>query len=288
MASINCPKCGASNDSSSTFCGNCGYSPQASGAGTFYPPQGQQQGANVPPPPPPPFRAGNMPSAPTYSAGNMPAPPTYPMSSTPSSPNYPTGSTPSSPNYPTGTVPSSTYAGGGTNLPPPQPRRGKKGMIAILAVVVVVILIVGFSLAFALFHTSAPTASAGDPITGDWDVTYGAPAVVTISGSGGSYTEVAKTPVRVTGSSCDLPPGTLIASFSGSGNSYSGQHGLWFVNNCAFARWTSLSLTRSGDTLTGILVGSGTVTFTKVSTPVSAKLTKSVMSLRTERSMKMG
>ena len=163
MATIYCPKCGTPNDSSSTFCGNCGYTPQASGAGTFYPPQGQQSGVNVPPPPPPPFRSGsmpsspayppgatplsptyatsNMPSSPTYSAGNMPPSPAFPTSNMPAPPTYPMSSTPSSPTYPTGTMPSSTYAGGGTNLPPQQPRRGKKGIIAILAVVVLVILV---------------------------------------------------------------------------------------------------------------------------------------------------
>lgn len=143
-------------------------------------------------------------------------------------------------------------------------RRFSAGFILFVFTIACIILIVGFSPAFTSFDTSAPTASADDPITGDWDITYGAPAVVTISGSGGSYTEVAKTPVRVTRSSCDLPPGTRIASFSGSGNRYSGQHGLWFVNNCAFDRWASLRLTRSGDTLTGILGDGETVTFTKV------------------------
>jgi hypothetical protein len=37
-------------------------------------------------------------------------------------------------------------------------------------------------------------AAASDPIVGDWHVTYGAPAVVKMTLSGGVYTETAKTP----------------------------------------------------------------------------------------------
>jgi hypothetical protein len=59
------------------------------------------------------------------------------------------------------------------------------------------------------------TAAGGSRgIVGDWRVTYGAPAVLTISLDGSTYTAKAKTPVRVTGSSCDLAPGTIIATFS--------------------------------------------------------------------------
>jgi plastocyanin len=122
------------------------------------------------------------------------------------------------------------------------------------------------SLAQASAKRSArAVASHIDPILGDWTVTYGAPAVVTISGSSGSYSVTAKTPVRVTGSSCDLPKGTLIATFSGSGPSYSGQHGLWYTSNCSFAYWTSMSLTLNGNVLSGPLGGgSYIVVFTKV------------------------
>jgi hypothetical protein len=112
-------------------------------------------------------------------------------------------------------------------------------------------------------------AAASDPIVGDWHVTYGAPAVVKMTLSGGVYTETAKTPVRVVGSSCDLPAGTVIATFSATGShSYSGQHGLWFTSNCSFDQWTSWNLTQSsnGNTLTGVIPAvNETITFTKVS-----------------------
>lgn len=121
-------------------------------------------------------------------------------------------------------------------------------------------------------RTAAP--STNDPIVGDWNITYGAPAVVTMSISGGVYTETAKSPVRVTTSSCDLPSGTVIATFSSAGgNSYSGKHGLWSTTNCSFAYWTSLKLTLSSDgrTLTSVLGNGETPTFTKILTPPPAK-----------------
>jgi hypothetical protein len=112
------------------------------------------------------------------------------------------------------------------------------------------------------------TSSTSDPIVGDWLVTYGNTTVVAMSYSGGVYTETATQPVKLTGgSSCFLPPGTVIATFSWSGNSYSGQHGLWYTSDCSFAEWTSLKLTLAGDTLTGVLGSGGEVVFTRVGPP---------------------
>jgi hypothetical protein len=125
--------------------------------------------------------------------------------------------------------------------------------------------VVGLSVVVALGAASQPAAASTTSVTGDWIVTYGAPAVVTISASGGSYDLTAKTPVLVAGgATCYLPTGTLIATFSGSGTSYSGQHGLWYTSNCAFAYWTSLSLTLSGNTLAGVLGDGEAYTFTRV------------------------
>jgi hypothetical protein len=54
----------------------------------------------------------------------------------------------------------------------------------------------------------------------------------------------ALTPIELTGGSpCSLPKGTLIAMFSGTGKTLTGQHGLWNSSNCAFVEWTSLSVT---------------------------------------------
>jgi hypothetical protein len=122
--------------------------------------------------------------------------------------------------------------------------------------------------------TGAPLLSSGDalatatrnPIVGQWKVTYGAPAIVTMTLSKGVYTEKAKTRVRVVGSSCYLPRGTRIATFHlVRKNHYSGRHGLWYTSNCSFAYWTSLRLTlkRGGKKLSGVLGNGGTVVFTK-------------------------
>jgi hypothetical protein len=137
---------------------------------------------------------------------------------------------------------------------------------------VVTVAVLAGSITLATPGVLSASAAASDPIVGDWNVTYGAPAVVTMSLSGGVYTETAKTPVRVTVGSCVLPAGTSIATFSSTGpNTYSGQHGLWDVSTCAFAFSTSLSLTLSSDgrTLTGPLGSGGDVTFTRALTAQS-------------------
>jgi hypothetical protein len=144
--------------------------------------------------------------------------------------------------------------------------RRRLSYIVAVALIAAVLSSMGLS---RIGNTPAVAATA-DPIVGDWNVTYGAPAVVTMTLSAGVYTVTAKTPVRVTGSSCDLPIGTIIATFSSTGgNSYSGQHGLWYISDCSFGFWDGLSLTLSsdGNTLTGVLAGGyGTVTFTKIVT----------------------
>jgi hypothetical protein len=97
---------------------------------------------------------------------------------------------------------------------------------------------------------STPTASAASPL-GTWNVTYGAPAVVSITQLGSQYTIAATTPVNVEGSKCYLPAGTDLATFSGTGSgTYSGRHGLWSTTNCSFASWTPTTFTLSGNTLT--------------------------------------
>jgi Bacterial Ig-like domain (group 3) len=136
------------------------------------------------------------------------------------------------------------------------------GRIFALAVIATVFCSVGLSPVGAV----RAAAATSDPIVGDWNVTYGAPAVVTMTLSGGLYTVTAKTPVEVTGATCFLPIGTTIATFSSTGsNTYSGQHGLWYTSNCSFGQWDPMTCTLSGNTLSCILSGGyGTVTFTKV------------------------
>ena len=120
------------------------------------------------------------------------------------------------------------------------------------------------------FGGDSPTSSAADtdPYEGDWDVTYGAPGVVTIKRSGDTYTAVAKTPIRVVTAGCSLPPGTTIFSFSADqvDGSFAGEHGLWSVTDCSFARQAPLKVTPEGpDTLRADLTGTQ---------PPSVKLTR--------------
>ena len=90
-----------------------------------------------------------------------------------------------------------------------------------------------------------------DPLVGEWNVTFGAPATVTIARSAdGSYTMTAKTPLRVhTSQSCDLAPGTLIANISGTAPSYAGKIGLWNVANCQFVGWNAITFTLGDGTI---------------------------------------
>ena len=231
MASMYCPKCGMPNDSRVAFCGSCGYALQATGAVTFYPPQGQQSSphpTNVPSP----YPTGNMPSSPTYPANGTPPPPPYPTGNMPSSPTYtavgapppppyPTGNTPSSPTYPAdGTqFPPAAYPKSESNLPPlqpQQPRQGKKGIIAILAVVVVVIL-VGAVVAGIFAYTSHNTASSKSGSSSATQGTTATPAATTNSSSATQGTTA--TPAATANSSSATP--SITATPAVTANAYS-------------------------------------------------------------------
>ncbi len=110
------------------------------------------------------------------------------------------------------------------------PGRRSKALWLWLALVVALVLAVVFVGGVVALRTSS------DPLVGDWDVTYGAPAIVTIAKSDDGYTVTAKTPIRVVQATCDLPSGTSLATFSAAGPEHEGQHGLWWTNNCAFRR----------------------------------------------------
>lgn len=95
---------------------------------------------------------------------------------------------------------------------------------------------------------SGPPA-AGGPITGNWNVTYAAPATVTITLAGGVYTESAKTRVLVfAGTSCYIQPGIAIATFTQTGpGTYAGHAKLWSENTCITSATTSMTLALSSD-----------------------------------------
>jgi hypothetical protein len=99
--------------------------------------------------------------------------------------------------------------------------------------------------------TSVPVpslpATRSVSITGEWTVTYATPATVTITLADGTYTETAKTRVLVPNSSCYLPPGTMLSTFTQTGQgTYAGQQNTW-RSDCSFDYLTSMTLTLSSD-----------------------------------------
>lgn len=115
-------------------------------------------------------------------------------------------------------------------------------------------------------NLAAPLPTAA-PIVGDWRVTYGSSSVVTIAGSDATYSMTAKSSVQVVGAACSLPSGTLIATFTGSGASFTGQHGLWRIADCVFSSWAPMTLNLDGATLTATVTGAGEpFVFTRIDT----------------------
>jgi len=145
---------------------------------------------------------------------------------------------------------------------------GSAGVCRRLFASLIPVVLIASALSAIFLPASASAKTSSDPIVGQWDVTYGAPATVRMTLSGGVYTEIAESPVEVTGSSCYLPPGTVVATFTKTGPGlYAGQHGLWYVNNCSFASWTGMTLTlgADGNTLSASLADGESAFFTKVS-----------------------
>jgi hypothetical protein len=112
-------------------------------------------------------------------------------------------------------------------------------------------------------NTSDTAAESGavevDKLVRNYNVNYGAQSVVSIDGSGGGYTVTAKGPLhwKVPGSAagtptCDLPDGTIIATFSvQAATTYVGQHGSW-DKTCGFLGWGDLlQFELKGTLLTG-------------------------------------
>jgi len=112
-----------------------------------------------------------------------------------------------------------------------------------------------------------PIATDVDGLGGEWSAGYDVPAVVTIAFADGAYSVVAESPVRVTGSDCDVPSGTLLATFAGSSGSYSGQHGVWLTSDCSFSRWAPVTLTLADSRLTAVLDNGERRLFTRAAVP---------------------
>jgi hypothetical protein len=98
-----------------------------------------------------------------------------------------------------------------------------------------------------------------DKLVRNYNVIYGAQSVVSIAGGDGGYTVTAKGPLHwkvpnpaAPQGSCDLPDGSIIATFSLSADAtyYSGQHGNW-DKSCQFIGWGDMVLQLKGTLVTG-------------------------------------
>ena len=69
----------------------------------------------------------------------------------------------------------------------------------------------------SLLLASPTTASAADPIVGNWNVTYGNADVVAMTLPMGCTQRPPRPRFKVVGASCSLPVGTVIATFSSTG-----------------------------------------------------------------------
>lgn len=130
-------------------------------------------------------------------------------------------------------------------------------------------------------HDPGPKATVSLPdAVGTWQITYGAPATVTITADGsGALVMTASSPVTVVGSTCQLATGTMLATLTGTTSPYTGQHGLWWTTNCAFARWTSLTLRVTGDTAQAQLGDGESLTLKRQASPATAPSTAATHSV---------
>jgi hypothetical protein len=103
-------------------------------------------------------------------------------------------------------------------------------------------LVVVFGVA-ACTQTPPPTTTSTTVVTetgipGDYAITVGSSGSVTIVRSGvtgpsAQYTVFVKTPFRLTGATCSLPAGTVVATFSGAGPSFAATNNSFDATTCA-------------------------------------------------------
>ncbi len=115
---------------------------------------------------------------------------------------------------------------------------------------------------------SGTTEPISPAIGGDYSVIYGTPGEVTVHVSGNVYTVSVKTPFKIEGASCALPVGTVIATFSGAGPTFSGGHTQFNPTTCAFYTTYGISVTLSSDG--SLTLGNHLLTKTANASPVAS------------------
>ena len=117
---------------------------------------------------------------------------------------------------------------------------------------------------------------ASDPITGQWIVGYGDFIPVDIALNSGTYTVTSLAPTRlgqggVPVSTCYLPVGTVLDTFTGTAPNYSGVAGLWYTSNCSFGYWDPMTCTFTDGISQGLTCnlsgGYGVESFARTSIP---------------------
>ncbi|MGB7051692.1 MAG: hypothetical protein WBG41_08995 [Acidimicrobiales bacterium] len=133
--------------------------------------------------------------------------------------------------------------------------------LAVMALTVAI----GASLAsIATTSVAHAAATSKSHVTGKWneDGVTGAFKIKRTGHHAYSVTTTIPTEL-VGGSSCRLPIGTIVQTFSGTGTTFTGQNALWYVSNCSFDAWTTLTLTLTGNTIIEHVGNGQTVTLTR-------------------------
>jgi hypothetical protein len=85
-----------------------------------------------------------------------------------------------------------------------------------------------------LFTKVSDTVTSNQQIGGAYRVTYATPGAVSVSLSAATYTIAVTTPFKFYGSTCAVPAGTVIATFTGTSPSFHGTESFYHPTTCAF------------------------------------------------------
>jgi hypothetical protein len=86
-----------------------------------------------------------------------------------------------------------------------------------------------------LFTKVSDTILSNRPIGGPYSVTYATPGTVSVSGSATTYTIAVTTPFKFYGSTCAVPAGSVISTFTGTSPSFTGTGSFYDPTTCAFS-----------------------------------------------------
>ncbi len=109
--------------------------------------------------------------------------------------------------------------------------------------------VIGLAVSVGVLFAVAQLRPAPDPLLGDWDVTIGPAAVVTITRGADGYIVTTKTTTGALNSTCAAPPGRVAATLSGTGPSYPAQHALVNPRTCTFVQWVPATYTLGDRTI---------------------------------------